>query len=126
MAVGDAFLSAFLQVLFDRLASKNFIDAIQVGDNDKVVNKLKKTLLLIKGVVNDAEDKQVENEAVRMWLNELKDVSYDAEDILDDFATQVLRRRLESVSQNSFTQILKLMKSSRGWIALQMKGKSLA
>ncbi|XP_061346121.1 putative disease resistance RPP13-like protein 1 [Gastrolobium bilobum] len=105
MTVGEAFLSAFIQVLFDRLASKNVVDIILARDNDKVLKKFQKTLLLIKAVLNDAEDKQVKNEAVRMWLVELKDVVYDAEDVLDDFATGVLRRRLESESQTTFTQI---------------------
>ena len=100
MPVGEAFLSAFLQVLFDRLASKNVIEVILAGDKSKILKKFQKTLLLLKAVLNDAEDNHLKNEAVRMWLVELKDVAFDAEDVLDRFATEVLKRRLESMSQS--------------------------
>ncbi|TKY68416.1 putative disease resistance RPP13 protein 1 [Spatholobus suberectus] len=116
MTVGEAFLSAFLQVLFDRLASKNVVEVILAGDKGKILKKFQKTLLLLKAVLNDAEDKRVKNEAVRIWLDELKDVAFEAEDILDEFATEVLKRRLQSMSQSqvqtTFTQVWNLVPTS--------------
>ncbi|XP_020240088.2 putative disease resistance RPP13-like protein 1 [Cajanus cajan] len=116
MPVEEVFLSAFLQVLFDRLATKNVIEVILAGDKGKILKKFQKTLLLIKAVLNDAEDKHVKNDAVRMWLVDLKDVAFDAEDILDKFATEVLKKRLESISQSqvqtTFTRVCNLIPTS--------------
>ncbi|KAK7314048.1 hypothetical protein VNO77_39256 [Canavalia gladiata] len=130
MPVGEAFLSAFLQVLFDRLASKNVIDVILAGDKGKTMKKFQKTLLLIKAVLNDAEDKQVKNDAVRRWLVELKDVAFDAEDVLDEFATEVLKTRLESMSQSqvltTFTQVWNFVPISFNPSNLMFKLKDVA
>ncbi|KAF2307991.1 hypothetical protein GH714_034136 [Hevea brasiliensis] len=41
--------------------------------------------MTIKAVLLDAEEKQVTNNDVRVWLIKLKDVLYDAEDVLDEF-----------------------------------------
>ncbi|PIA36580.1 hypothetical protein AQUCO_03300047v1 [Aquilegia coerulea] len=45
---------------------------------------------MIQAVLKDADEKQVKNEAVKFWLKELKDVSYDAEDVLDEWITRTL------------------------------------
>ncbi|GMY22534.1 putative disease resistance RPP13-like protein 1, partial [Fagus crenata] len=51
-------------------------------------------LLKIYAVLDDAEDKQVTSRLVKMWLDEMDDLAYDVEDILDEFATEALRREL--------------------------------
>ncbi|PIA36604.1 hypothetical protein AQUCO_03300067v1, partial [Aquilegia coerulea] len=56
----------------------------------KEIKSLTNTLIIIKGVLEDAEAKQVKNEAVKVWLEEFKDISYDAEDILDEWCTRSL------------------------------------
>ena len=43
----------------------------------------------------DAERRQVRDEVVRLWLQRLKDVAYDADDVLDEFADEILRRKVE-------------------------------
>ncbi|XP_031252721.1 putative disease resistance RPP13-like protein 1 [Pistacia vera] len=50
---------------------------------------------MIEAVLNDAEEKQLTNGAVKMWLDDLQDLAYDVEDILEEFATEVLRCKLE-------------------------------
>ena len=65
--MGEAFLSAFLQVLFDRLASGEFIELLRGRNLDEVLEKLKITLLTITAVLNDAEEKQFSSPAVEKW-----------------------------------------------------------
>jgi hypothetical protein len=48
----------------------------------------------IEAVLDDAEEKQDNRVAVKKWLDDLRDLAYDAEDILDEFATEALRRKL--------------------------------
>ncbi|KAJ8648528.1 hypothetical protein MRB53_001551 [Persea americana] len=54
--------------------------------------KLKSTLSTIQAHLQDAEDRQIREASVRLWLRELKDAAYDAEDIVDEVEYQVLLR----------------------------------
>ncbi|KAF2308000.1 hypothetical protein GH714_034191 [Hevea brasiliensis] len=50
--------------------------------------------MTVKAVLLDAEEKQVSNNDVRLWLIKLKDVLYDAEDVLDEFECETQRKQL--------------------------------
>ncbi|KAB1228009.1 putative disease resistance RPP13-like protein 1 [Morella rubra] len=95
--VGGALLSAFLQVVIDRAASREVIDFLRrhklIGG---LVYKLKTALMAVNVLVEDAEEKQATKPNVKKWLDELKDAVYEAEDILDKVATQALRRKLDA------------------------------
>ncbi|WJX49275.1 hypothetical protein P8452_35731 [Trifolium repens] len=61
------------------------------GDLEKLVENMSE----IKAVVLDAEEQQsTNNHQVQLWLEKLKDALYDADDLLDDFNTEELRRQL--------------------------------
>ncbi|KAH9782667.1 putative disease resistance protein [Citrus sinensis] len=114
VAVGEILLNAFLEVLFDRLASRNllrFVRQLQ-GGVDSELKKWEKKLKMIQAVLCDAEEKQLTDEAVKMWLDELQDLAYDAEDILDEFATQALESKLMAQNQDSSGQVLSLIPAS--------------
>ena len=64
--VGGAFLSAFLQVLFDRIASREVADFFRGRIlSDVLLRKLKIALLSVNAVLEDAEEKQVTKSAVK-------------------------------------------------------------
>ena len=89
--VGGVFLSASLQVFFDRLASSKVLDFIRGQKlSDSLFNKLKIKLLIADAVLNHAEMKQFTEPAVKEWLLHVKDTLYDAEDLLDKIATEAL------------------------------------
>ncbi|KAL3725299.1 hypothetical protein ACJRO7_030327 [Eucalyptus globulus] len=92
--VGGAFLSAFLQVLFDRMASREVVDFFRSRKLDKgrLLQKLKAALLSANAVLDDAEEKQMTNDHIREWLDDLKDTVYDADDLFDEIATEDLKR----------------------------------
>ncbi|KAK7845215.1 putative disease resistance RPP13-like protein 1 [Quercus suber] len=95
--VGGAFLSAFLQVAFDRVASREVLDYLNGRKLiDRLVKKLKIELVSAGAVLNDAENKQITDPAVKKWLDELKDAVYVADDILDEIAYEALRCKLEA------------------------------
>ncbi|KAK2640075.1 hypothetical protein Ddye_027870 [Dipteronia dyeriana] len=101
MPVGEVFLSAFLQVLFDRLAP-NHLSFFSIPDLAPELQKLNKKLLKIEAVLADAEEKQLSGDKlVKMWLDDLQDLSYDLDDLLDEFATQELERKLKPVEPQS-------------------------
>ncbi|RZC18963.1 putative disease resistance RPP13-like protein 1 [Glycine soja] len=87
--VGGAFLSAFLDVLFDRLASPDFVDLIRGKKlSKKLLQKLETTLRVVGAVLDDAEKKQITNTNVKHWLDDLKDAVYEADDLLDHVFTK--------------------------------------
>ncbi|KAK2638707.1 hypothetical protein Ddye_026502 [Dipteronia dyeriana] len=92
--MAELILSAVLPVLFEKLMSPELLNfATQEGIRSKL-KKLEKTLNMIEALLIDAEEKQLRNRAVKIWLDELQDLAYDAEDILDEYATEALRRKL--------------------------------
>ncbi|KAF7112274.1 hypothetical protein RHSIM_RhsimUnG0246100 [Rhododendron simsii] len=110
--VGGAFLNSTLNVLFDRLASKEFINFFRGRKHDEsLLKKLKLKLLGLNKVLNDAEDKQITDPAVKKWLHELKGAVYDAEDLVDEIATEALRCKVEAEYQSGSNQVQSLISS---------------
>ncbi|KAJ6361204.1 hypothetical protein OIU78_001778 [Salix suchowensis] len=67
------------------------------------LRKLKNTVTTIKDVLHDAEEKVQKPPAqLEGWLGKLQEAVYDAEDLLDDFSTEVQRKRL--MSQNKISR----------------------
>ena len=55
--------------------------------------KLKRTFMIVQAVLKDAEEKQWKDDDIRIWLQDLKDAAYDADDVLDEFSIEAQRRR---------------------------------
>ncbi|XP_044474115.1 putative disease resistance protein RGA3 [Mangifera indica] len=64
---------------------------------DEEVKKLSSNLEAIQAVLVDAEARQVTETAVRRWLDQLKQASYDIEDVLDEWNYAILKQKLEGV-----------------------------
>nr|XP_023880789.1 putative disease resistance RPP13-like protein 1 [Quercus suber] len=94
--IGEAALSAFFEVLFKKLASSDLLKIIQQEQLDAELKKWKTSLSKIRAVLDDAEEKQMTSRLVKIWLDELQDLAYDADDILDEFANEALRRKLNA------------------------------
>ncbi|TYJ38235.1 hypothetical protein E1A91_A05G430000v1, partial [Gossypium mustelinum] len=45
------------------------------------------------------EEKEIKNTSVKLWLERLEDVAYEAVDVLDEFAYEILRRKVEIRNQ---------------------------
>ncbi|KAJ4842062.1 hypothetical protein Tsubulata_050567 [Turnera subulata] len=63
-----------------------------------VISNTKSTLSSIKLVLRDAEEKQVIQESVKSWLQKLRDVAYEAEDVLDEFGYEVVRQKVKKIN----------------------------
>ncbi|KAK4259896.1 hypothetical protein QN277_006184 [Acacia crassicarpa] len=106
--VGGAVLSSFLQVAFDRLASREIHHYFQNrGLNEPLVKKLKIMLISINTVIDDAEYKQFSDSNVRAWLCEIKDAVYDAEDVLDEINYELYKHKLEAEAETQTGVIAK-------------------
>ncbi|XP_024157212.1 putative disease resistance RPP13-like protein 1 isoform X2 [Rosa chinensis] len=124
--VGGAFLSSALAVLFERMASGPVVDFIRGKKTTAgLLHKLKMKLLLVNNFLDDAEEKQLRNSRVRDWLNELKDVIFHADDLLDDIKTEALRCKMEEEDsgRSRINQVLRRLKFSS--ISIHKFDKSL-
>ncbi|XP_057432661.1 putative disease resistance RPP13-like protein 1 [Lotus japonicus] len=110
--VGDALISASVNILLDRITSTEFRDFFANRKlNISLLDELKIKLLALNVVLNDAEEKQITNLAVKEWLDELKDAVLDAEDLLDEINTESLRCKVEGDSQNFTSQVRSFLSS---------------
>jgi len=112
-AIGSAFLSATVQTLVDKLASKEFRDYIKNTNlNVSLLRQLKTTLITLQVVLDDAEEKQINNPSVKLWLDDLKDAVFDAEDLLNEISYDSLRCKMENThAQNKTNQVLNFLSS---------------
>ncbi|XP_045819820.1 putative disease resistance protein At3g14460 isoform X2 [Trifolium pratense] len=99
--VAEAFLSSFGQYIFERLASSNLADYFRRGKLDKLVEELESTLDSITQVLDDAEIKQYQIPDVKKWLGNVKHAMYEADQLLDEIATDAPLKKLKAESQPS-------------------------
>ncbi|BAT89372.1 hypothetical protein VIGAN_06031600 [Vigna angularis var. angularis] len=104
--LGGALFGAVLQVLFDKLDSHQVLDFFR-GRNldDKLLKKLKRKLMDVNSVIDDAEQKQFSNSLVKEWLDEVRDVLYDAEDLLEQIHYEFFKSESEAELHASASKI---------------------
>ncbi|KAM7510645.1 hypothetical protein LguiB_009520 [Lonicera macranthoides] len=92
MAVVEIFVSAFVTLLIEKLASFLLLKMAGLEGIEAQLKKWSDTFKTIRAVLNDAEEKQITDEDVQMWLDDLQHLAYDLDDILDDLLTKALHR----------------------------------
>ncbi|XP_016483503.1 disease resistance protein RGA2-like [Nicotiana tabacum] len=93
----ESFLFNIANSILGKLGSHALQEFYLIWGVKNELNKLKKTLLTIRDVLLDAEEQQIKNHELTNWLEELKDVLYDADDFLDEIQTYgQQRQRLKS------------------------------
>ena len=100
-SLGDAVFSALFSSLLDLTSSAHFI---KFARKEKILSELKKwekMLLKINASLEDAEEKQTTSRSVKLWLTNLRDIAYDAEDIIDELATEAQRREMKEDQEPS-------------------------
>jgi len=81
--------------MIDKLIGKLGSVVVESWNMRDDLQKLVDNMLEIKAVVLDAEEQQgTNNHQVQLWLEKLKDALDDADDLLDDFNTEDLRRQV--------------------------------
>ncbi|MBA0789319.1 hypothetical protein Gotri_026478, partial [Gossypium trilobum] len=84
-----------------------------------MIEDLKNTISTIKAVLLDAEEQSMTSNLVKNWLEKLKDALYDADDLLDDFSTEALRKDL--LSGNKLTKEVRLFFSTSNQLVYGLK-----
>ena len=87
-------MEALASVLLEHLALAT--KEMSLGSSIKEdVRKLEETLQTLKAVLEDAERRQLKESAVKLWLDQLKDVVYEADDLLDEWICAVIKSKLD-------------------------------
>ncbi|KAL6285935.1 hypothetical protein ACE6H2_010325 [Prunus campanulata] len=90
---------ALISVLIEQLASiiqKQVLQEVRlVVGVEKEVAKLTSNFETIEVVLKNAEERQVKEMDVRQWLERLKDVSYEMDDVLDEWSTEILKQQIQ-------------------------------
>ena len=93
--MADILLSTLVKTVVGNLNSSVLKEIESAWGLRSELDNLRSTLSTIEAVLQDAEEKQWNDKPVRIWLGKLKDVAYDADDVLDEFATEALIRKVE-------------------------------
>ena len=118
--VAETFVFNIAAKVLGKIGSPAFQQACMVWGVESDLNRLENTLSTIKAVLLDAEDQQVHNQELTVWLGQLKEVFYDAQDVLDEFECEALRRQVVEI-QGSTTRKVRRFFSSSNSLVFQTK-----
>ncbi|XVF25084.1 hypothetical protein REPUB_Repub13aG0183400 [Reevesia pubescens] len=110
----DALVSAISQ----QLAAILFQEAeyglrLFAGVKEQEVKKLDSTLQTIRAILVDAEKRQLKEQAIKVWLDQVQNVSYDIEDVLDEWKIAILKLKIARSQRSSTSRVLSKVRS---WI----------
>ncbi|RZR87761.1 hypothetical protein BHM03_00015223 [Ensete ventricosum] len=95
LTIGGWFAQGFIQALLDKTSDSAVQQLANRGGLQDDLRKLQ-TILYTTGVMVDTADMRYEkNPNLRKLMKQLKDASYDAEDLLDEFEYQVLKQKIQ-------------------------------
>ncbi|CAI0425487.1 unnamed protein product [Linum tenue] len=114
--MAETALFAIAGTVLEQLGSKVLQEAALLWGLGDDIKKLTCTLSSIQAVLLDAEEQShsPQSHQLRLWLKELRQVVYDAEDLLDDFSIEVRRRqgKTTTASENISKEVQSFFSSS--------------
>ena len=93
--MAEALISQILGQLISVTSQQIAENVKSVVSVEKQVEKLTSNLQAIQTVLEDAEKRQVREASVKRWLDKLKDMSYEMEDLLDEWSTAILKSQID-------------------------------
>ncbi|KAJ9685517.1 hypothetical protein PVL29_017528 [Vitis rotundifolia] len=109
MFVAEAAVSSIFDVVLEKLVAAPLLEYARRQNVEATLREWRTTLLHIEAVLTDAEQKQTRGIAVKLWLDDLKSLAYDMEDVLDEFNTEANRQILIHGPQASTSKVHKLI-----------------
>lgn len=117
--MAEAVLFNLATAILNLAGSYTFSEIQLVRGARDELDSLKDTVETIRAVLLDAEKQQWHNHQVKLWLGRLKDVLYDAHDLLDDVATEDLRRKV--MPSNKMSKSVRVFFSKSNQLAHSLK-----
>ncbi|KAJ0673165.1 putative virus X resistance protein-like, coiled-coil [Helianthus annuus] len=92
--MAETLANELLKLLVKKMTDEAFKRVARAHGIYNELKELKKTLSRIQDLLHDASQKEVTHKSVKEWLNALQHLAYDIDDVLDDVATEAMRREL--------------------------------
>ncbi|KAL3748069.1 hypothetical protein ACJRO7_009314 [Eucalyptus globulus] len=92
--MAESLLISIAQGVLGKIASPALQQAGAIYNVENQIRELKDKLPAITAVLSDAEEKRAKNPRLQVWLGQLQDVLYDAEDVLDEIECEALRKQV--------------------------------
>ncbi|XP_038688586.1 disease resistance protein RGA2-like [Tripterygium wilfordii] len=119
--MAEIFLFSIAENVLGKIGSLAHEEICLARGVESNMKKLVENLLSIKAVLLDAEEKKAHNHELRIWLGRLKGFLYDAEDVMDEFNYQGLRKQVVKEYGTIQTKVHKLFFSSSNPLAFRFK-----
>ena len=87
-------VSSVAEKVIEKLGSIAYQEICLAWGIESDLKNLKLTMSAIQAKLLDAEERQAKERGLRVWLGQLKDVFYDAVDVLDEFECEALRKQV--------------------------------
>ena len=117
--MADAILYGVARTIIERLGSSTFQEIGSIWGMKDELEKMSNTVSAIQAVLEDAEEMQVNNLQVRDWLMKLRDAVFDADDLLSELSTHVLRQSV--MGGTKMTRKVRIFFSSTNQLAFGLK-----
>jgi hypothetical protein len=110
--MAEAFASEIAKSLLGKLGSFAVQEFRLAWGLEDDLARLEERLKAINAVLSDAEKQQSKNDRIRLWLHMLKQVLYDAEDVLDEIECETLRREVVKTTGSTSRKVRRFFSSS--------------
>ncbi|KAB2063257.1 hypothetical protein ES319_A10G204700v1 [Gossypium barbadense] len=111
-AIREVVVSKVIDFLLDKLALSDFLQFPTEKEVQEMIEKLKEELKAIRAVLDDAEERQLKEQSVKIWLTNLQNLAYDVEDVLDEFETDICKFNFMMERRGSSSKRPKLIPDS--------------
>ncbi|KAF4349353.1 hypothetical protein F8388_010987 [Cannabis sativa] len=97
--MADAFTSALVDHFVSSALAKIDKNVGLVQNVKKDVKKLKNSLKYIQDLLVDAGTRQLDSQWLKQWLSDLEDISFDMDDVLDEWNSAILKSEIRRFDQ---------------------------
>ncbi|ONI20411.1 hypothetical protein PRUPE_2G013900 [Prunus persica] len=118
MAEGVLFYVA--EGIIERLGSLFFQEIALLWGVKDDLQKLKEKVAQLQAVLLDAEQKQANNNEVKVWLQSVEDAVYEADDVVDEFYTEAQWRQMVP-GNNKVSKQVRIFFSSSNQLVFGLK-----
>ena len=87
-------VSSVAEKVIEKLGSIAYQEICLAWGIESDLKNLELAMSAIQAKLLDAEERQTKERGLRVWLGQLKDVFYDAVDVLDEFECEALRKQV--------------------------------
>ncbi|PWA65467.1 NBS-LRR resistance-like protein [Artemisia annua] len=104
--MAEVIASSLIEIIFQKLANEAFKQVARAQGIQSELKKLTRTLSQIQALLNDASQKEITDEAVQQWLNDLRHLAYEIDDVLDDLATDAMQREFTKQTRSKVRRFI--------------------